>query len=120
MRLLIAGSRSITDYAVVEKAVNLAIMQWAGCGVTVDEEVSGCTSGVDRLGEHWARSHGVPRKLFPADWKKHGKAAGFIRNAEMAEHATHAVVVWDGVSRGTANMIAQMQQRGKPVYVHKT
>ena len=42
---------------------------------------------------------------FPADWDKYGKAAGFIRNEQMAQNADALVVFWDGKSRGTKNMI---------------
>ena len=37
---------------------------------------------------------------FPADWEKHGRGAGFVRNKQMAEYATHLLAFWDGKSKG--------------------
>jgi hypothetical protein len=69
------------------------------------EVVSGCARGADQLGERWADERGYPVKRFPADWHKHGKRAGYLRNEEMAGYATHLVAFWDGRSRGTKHMI---------------
>lgn len=46
MRTIIAGSRSITDYALIQKAVSES-------GFEITEVVSGGAIGVDRLGERW-------------------------------------------------------------------
>ena len=126
MRVIIAGSRTVADYWLVRAAVEAALAEWADAGA-VAEVVSGCNgrrdaagrvvSGTDLLGEAWASAHAIPVKRFPADWNKHGKAAGPIRNREMAAHATHLVAVWVGESRGTKNMIEEMEKLGKPVHV---
>ena len=68
----------------------------------VTEVVSGGASGADAEGETWAKAHGIPIKRFPADWNTHGRAAGPIRNKQMAEYAD-AVVLFPG-GRGTASM----------------
>lgn len=83
----------------------------------VTEVVSGCARGVDRAGEIWAADHMIPVKHFPADWNRHGKAAGPIRNGEMAEYADGALLLWDGVSRGTTNMKEHMERLGKPYVI---
>ena len=56
-------------------------------------------------------------ELFPADWDKHGRAAGPIRNKQMADYADVLIAVWDGKSRGTKNMIDEMNKLMKPVYI---
>lgn len=68
--------------------------------------------GADLLGKKWAILNGVPIKNFPADWDKYGKAAGPIRNAQMAEYADYLIAFWDGKSRGTKNMIETMINLG--------
>jgi hypothetical protein len=75
------------------------------CGIT--EVVSGGARGVDASGEMWALSNAIPMNLFPADWSKHGKAAGPIRNKEMAEYADQLVAFRgkNGMTRGTRNMV---------------
>ena len=40
-----------------------------------------------------------------------------MRNREMAEYADALLAVWDGESKGTANMILEMHRMGKPVFV---
>lgn len=111
MKTIIAGSRNITDYSIVEDA--LTKISWRVTGV-----VSGTARGVDRLGEQWARNHGVTVRQFPADWDKYGKAAGSIRNEEMASNADALVAIWDGASRGTQNMVEQAKRHGLKVLVY--
>jgi hypothetical protein len=108
MRVIIAGSRDITD----EKAVIDFVWE---VPLEATEIVSGCAKGVDSIGEMIADAIGVPVKKFPADWKTHGKAAGPIRNKQMAEYADAAIVIHNG-SRGSINMIDNMKKLGKPVY----
>jgi hypothetical protein len=50
-------------------------------------------------------------KLFPADWNRYGKSAGFRRNVEMSNHADALVVFWDGKSRGTQHMIREAKNK---------
>lgn len=101
MKLIIAGSRTFTDYQYLKKHLDLFLSQ-------VDEDieiVSGACRGVDKLGELYAREYGYPVKLFTPDWKKHKLVAGPKRNIQMAEYATHCVCFWDGESKGTLHMI---------------
>ena len=112
MRTIVAGSRGITYMAMVREAVRSS-------GFRVTEVVSGGARGVDRLGERLAEEMGVPCRVFPADWNRHGRSAGVIRNRTMAEYADALVAVWDGSSRGTANMISQARQLGLEVHVHR-
>ena len=71
--------------------------------------MSGGARGADKLGELYAKKHGLPCKVFLADWVGDGKDAGFIRNETMAAYASqhgqgYCVVFWDGKSHGTAHM----------------
>ncbi len=113
MKTIIAGSRGITQLRFVEEAV-------AESGLTITEVVSGTARGVDKLGEEWALQHSIPIKRFPADWDFYGKAAGYVRNAHMAEYGEALIALWDGVSKGTKNMIDIAKEKGLKVYVFKT
>jgi len=110
MKIIIAGSRGITSANLVYQAIEQS-------GFKFDEVVSGGAAGVDELGEDWAETSNIPVKVFPANWYKHGKAAGPLRNQTMACYADALVAVWDGESLGTYNMILEMQYRNKPVKV---
>lgn len=115
LKLVIAGSRRINCYQCVETAFSLSPFSLEEIG----EVVSGGAAGIDYLGEKWAEAHGIPVKRFPANWKAHGKYAGYKRNREMAEYANAALIIWDGQSRGTRDMIMVADQAGLEVYVHK-
>lgn len=82
--------------------------------------VSGGATGADTHGEHWCAERGIPWSVFRPDWAQYGRAAGPIRNRLMAENADALIAVWDGKSKGTANMIQEAEKRGLRVYVHRT
>lgn len=109
MKVIIAGSRDITDYDTVVNAVDNHPFE------SITEIVSGCAKGVDTVGERIAENCDIPLQKFSADWSKHGKAAGPIRNRQMAEYADAAIVIHNG-SKGSLNMIETMKKLNKPVY----
>lgn len=114
-KLIVAGGRDFNRYqSVAEEICLLAENELALCAVSI---VSGMARGADRMAWEFARNAGVQCYEFPANWDKHGKAAGHIRNREMAEFADGLLAFWDGQSRGTKNMIETMQRMGKPVRV---
>lgn len=110
MRVIIAGTRSLASQEYVERAMR-------ECGLTPTCVVSGGCRGVDASGEVWAGKHNVPCVRYPAQWSTHGRAAGPIRNAEMADNADALVCVWDGKSRGTRDMLDRAIAKGLLVYV---
>lgn len=114
MKVIIAGSRTISSGTSIERAVKLS-----GFEEKITEIVSGTARGADRLGEQWAAARGVPIKKFPANWARDGKVAGFLRNMDMAEYADALIAVWDGVSRGTQHMIDAMLEENKQTYIYK-
>lgn len=112
MKVIIAGSRWITKYDWVCEAIG-----WFDTPIT--EVVSGGADGVDKLGELWAERMDIPVVRFEAKWYEHGKAAGPIRNQAMADYAEGLIAVWDGKSKGTADMIRRAKAKGLKIYVHK-
>lgn len=111
IRIIIAGSRSFDNYDKLCKEVDEFIsmqMFFAGLGAYKSKEVeivSGGARSADKLGERYAKEHNLRLKIFPADWDKYGKRAGYIRNEEMAKYANCLIAFWDGQSKGTAHMI---------------
>lgn len=82
--------------------------------------MSGGAIGVDKAAEAWCNDMEFALHRFPVskeEWNKFGKAAGPMRNKKMAEFADGAIIIHDGESRGTKNMIEQMKRLDKPVYV---
>lgn len=83
------------------------------------EIVSGGAKGADRLGEVYAAVREYPVKVFKANWDKFGKSAGYLRNKEMSEYATHLIAFWDGKSKGTKHMIDLAREKGLKIRVIK-
>lgn len=110
MKVVIAGSRTIKDMAAVAAAIEMSKFD-------ISEVVCGKATGVDSLGERWAIMGGIPVKEFPAEWDKYGNAAGPIRNRKMAEYADAAIIVWDGKSTGSRNMIKEIKKVSKPYFI---
>lgn len=114
MKLIVAGSRDLDEGTVYAEMAKLRSEGHVLAQAT--EIVSGCARGADTAGERYARSFGIPVKKFPADWSKYGKSAGPMRNRQMAEYGDVLLLIWDGKSRGSANMKSQMVTRNKKVY----
>jgi hypothetical protein len=73
--------------------------------------VSGKCRGADTNGEFWASFNGIPVISMPANWDKHGKAAGPIRNGEMALVANSAIIVPrsdETLGNGSMDMMKKM------------
>ena len=115
MKLIIAGSRTLSPSPneIAQFLVDNGISR-----LRITEVVSGGANGVDRCGELYAAQFNIPTKLFPADWKTHKKAAGPIRNKQMATYADAALVIMMvGGSKGSMNLVNHMKQLNKPVYI---
>jgi hypothetical protein len=110
LKTIIAGSRNITDYSVLETAI-------AASSFTITEVISGGARGVDSLGEWFANKNNLPLTIMNAEWGKYGKSAGIRRNEEMAEVGEALIALWDGESRGTAHMINCARRKGLEVFV---
>ena len=78
--------------------------------------ISGGARGADKMAAEYAVKNGIPYKEFPADWNRHGKSAGYIRNKEIVKNADEVIAFWNGNSKGTAHTIRLAEEAGKPVY----
>ena len=114
-RVIIAGSRSFSDYALLrEQCLSILQEKMRTHRVIV---VSGHARGADSLGERFAREFNLPFELHPAKWRLLGKAAGMVRNAEMAKCSDALIAFWDGESRGTKHMIKFARRNGLDVSI---
>lgn len=128
MKIIIAGSRSITDFETIKKAIEC-------CPFSISEVVSGGAKGVDLLGEKYAGEEKIPIKVFKPSWSnleapgaivktnKYGKynaKAGIDRNEQMGDYADALIAVWDGESKGTRHMILYMEFLDKDVFIYDT
>jgi hypothetical protein len=114
-RIIIAGSRGFSDFPLLYAKCEEVL-----ANISEAEIVSGTARGADKLGEHYASLKGYRVCQFPADWDKHGKSAGYVRNKEMADYADTLIAFWDGESKGTKHMIDLATERELSVHIIKT
>ena len=114
---LIVGSRGYTDYASFKAKCDALL-----AGKTDIEIVSGGCSGTDILAERYAHSNGYSLQVFPADWSRYGKRAGYVRNREMHAYISTfpergVIAFWDGHSKGTAQSFGLAKEFDNPIRI---
>ena len=116
MKLIIAGSRDLfVPIRLIKELEQFAVYSKVLPDFAT-EIVHGCAEGIDSCGFEFARQDSIPIKTFKPDWDKHGKRAGPIRNSLMAEYADGLLLIWDGKSKGSKNMLETMRKLNKPVF----
>lgn len=110
MKLLVCGGRDFND----ERAI-FAALDAIHANRTVTLLIAGGAAGADALAEDWAVARGIPTSIHPAQWAKHGKSAGPIRNREMLALKPDGVVAFPG-GRGTADCIRAATELGITVW----
>ena len=118
-RVIIAGSRCYNDYGFLERELDKLFKEndeFVGREIKI---ISGMALGADALAIDYADKHKLTKILFPANWKRYSRIAGFLRNEDMLSVATHLIAFWDGKSNGTRHMIEIAKAKGIPVWVVK-
>lgn len=105
-RVLVCGGRDYSDAAFVK-----AILDEVRPATVID----GGARGADTLAFKWAFQNSVSSVRFHADWERHGKAAGAIRNRQMLDHGKPDLVIAFPGGRGTDDMVRQANKAGVPV-----
>ena len=99
-KVIVAGGRDFDDYKTLCEVCDYMLSKQNHV-----EIVSGAARGADKLGETYSKERDYWLTQFLAAWDTHGKAAGYIRNKQMAEYADALIAFWDGRSKGTKHMI---------------
>lgn len=102
LRVIVAGSRGFNDYQKLCEILDHLLCRYQPLEVEI---ISVGARGADILGERYAKEKGCSLKIFPAEWDKFGKSAGYRRNVQMVEYSNSCVVFGDGKSKGTKHMI---------------
>lgn len=112
MKISIIGSRTFNDYDLLRDIVLSKFNP-----SDIDVIVSGGAKGADKLGEQFAEEFNKRTNIFLPDWKKYGKSAGFIRNADIIKNSDYVFAFWDGVSKGTLNSINTAKKLNKKIKI---
>jgi YspA, cpYpsA-related SLOG family len=111
MRVLVTGGRDFSN-----RELLFEILDRLHAAHTFTVLIHGDANGADRLAGEWGVARGVTVEAHPADWKKHGRAAGPIRNQKMLEENLDLVVAFPG-GRGTADMVRKARKTEIDVFV---
>ncbi len=112
LKIVIAGCRYYNNYNEAKEYIDFCIREIKKNNTIVI--LSGGCRGADAIGERYAIENGYEIRKFVADWDKYGKAAGPIRNEQMAIEADYIICFWDYKSRGTKSMIENAKKYSKP------
>jgi hypothetical protein len=115
MKLAVLGTRTFNKLEMVDLITALwplVKLKWP----EVDMIVSGGADGVDAAAEHAAANlTGRYALVIKAEWDKHGKAAGPLRNEKVAEIADCLLLIWNGRSPGSTDVLRRFKRWKKPV-----
>jgi hypothetical protein len=113
MKLAVTGSRTFCDYAWLEQCLLRSFRVQ-----DIEAVVSGGARGADALAARFARRHSIPLVEIKADWERHGRKAGPMRNSEIIREADVLAAFWDGSSAGTRDTLAKARRAGLNVVVY--
>lgn len=112
LRILITGSRNYSDKDRIRRVFRNLIKKF-------DEYdnftlVSGnCPTGADNIAEQIAKELQWEIELYPAEWNKHGKKAGPIRNQLMVDTKPDVCLAFPlGKSYGTYDCVKRAEKSG--------
>lgn len=129
MKVIISGSRDLDDWDWFKNKMEYEIFDFndvefvsGGCSdakngkLTFTRDDGRKIYGVDGMAERYAKEFGVKIKIFDADWDKFGRAAGPIRNTDMAIYARSpyglCLCFSRNNSKGTADMAFKAKKWG--------
>ena len=106
MKLLIAGSRSITDFDISEYIPSDTSLI-----------ISGGANGVDTIAEEYADKKRISKLILRPRYDLYRRAAPLKRNDEMVQLCDKVLIFWDGISKGTKHTIDYANKIGKPIEI---
>ncbi|MBE6568113.1 MAG: hypothetical protein E7657_05610 [Ruminococcaceae bacterium] len=104
MKLLVVGSRSITEFDLSPYIT-----------AEVETIISGGAGGVDTLAEKYADQHRLSKYIMRPRYDLYGRGAPLKRNEQMVDLADAVLIIWDGQSKGTNYTLKYAQKKNKKV-----
>ena len=113
MKVLVCGGRDFRNYGVVSNKLDKLDPR-------PTQIITGGARGADSLGEQYAKDNNIPLRVFPAQWEKYGKRAGYLRNKQMLDEGQPDLVVAFPGGRGTDMMMSLAEMADIPCINVKT
>ena len=107
MKVLVCGGRDFCDVLFLSNTLD-RLNKLHGPFKTI---IEGNARGADQIAGGWAMDRGINLMKIPADWEKHGRSAGIIRNIEMLDLKPDLVIAFNG-GRGTDHTVSEAKKRG--------
>jgi len=121
-RVLVCGGRDFNDGPLLHRALSKLCFDRKWITGEIDDNwmpniliIHGCARGADSHAGDWAHANFLQWLAFPADWKTHGRLAGYIRNKQMLDEGKPDLVVAFPGGRGTAMMVKIAREAGVEV-----
>jgi hypothetical protein len=116
MKIAVVGSRSFNDYEYMRARLDALYITVKDSRML--ELVSGGARGADKFAEDYAVERKLLMRVYPADWDRYGKSAGYKRNQQIVDYADIVVAFWDGQSKGTKHSIDLAVKQNKQVLIY--
>lgn len=112
MKVLVCGGRDFNDQNLL-----FCTMDSLNAQRPITQIIHGGARGADSLAGYWAQQRSIPLiNVFPANWDKYGKSAGYIRNQEMLDEGQPDMVIAFPGGRGTDMMVKIARKAGVLTY----
>jgi hypothetical protein len=106
----VCGGRGFDDREMLDTCLDFLLAFYKFDGL-----IQGGAKGADLMAKEWAEKNGIRCATFKADWMRHGKKAGIMRNQAMLDVGKPGLVVAFPGGRGTFDMIAKAKAQKIPV-----
>ena len=106
MKLLIVGSRTITDFDISSFIPE-----------NVDLIITGGADGIDTLAEQYADKMKISKLILRPKYSVYRRNAPLKRNDFMVDICDEILAFWDGLSKGTKHTINYAKKLGKPICI---
>lgn len=103
LKVIVTGGRNYTDSA----SLNRVLLALNPLMV-----IQGGATGADALAKKWAHENQKACRTVEADWVKHGRSAGPIRNTEMLATYPEAIVLAFPGGAGTSHCVKEAKKKG--------
>ena len=115
-RILVTGSRTWDDILRLTGELRDEVLGARMCGLRPVIVHGACPRGADMIAARWARGYDVAQEPHPAEWSRHGKVAGYRRNAEMVALGADVCLAFiKDSSRGASHCADAAEKAGIPV-----
>lgn len=115
IKLAIVGSRTFDNYDELNIMINKIIKE---NNYNISLIISGGAKGADTFAEQYAKENNIETLIFPAEWKKYGRRAGYLRNVDIIKNCDICIAFWDGFSGGTAHDLELCYEYKKKCFIY--